>query len=234
MSIFGRAERKEVDERGRVFEWSREKHLWIYLFGFLIFSALIHGAGFYLFKVVYPPVVRQDKHPGSIQVLDSSDQATRALLRQLTDRSIYLQPPSARSDVRMRIDPSLIHFSPAFRQFDLELVRPPSELPGPGLPEPLAPIEAPESEGKIILGDGLKDRVIAPWSLLEDFITSAKDVPKIRCEIEVATDGSVKVLSLEGDLNQEEKADLSAAITSTLRFLPTKQLARGWFETDRK
>ena len=69
MRIFGRAAvEEEPDERGKVFNWTREKRIWVHLTAFLLFSILIHGSGFYLFKVVYPSPVRVEPEPDGITV----------------------------------------------------------------------------------------------------------------------------------------------------------------------
>ncbi len=231
MGFFGRATLEE-DERGRVFTWTREKRVWLHLSAFLLFSVLIHGSGFYLFKVVYPSPVRGGTEPDGITVMEPTDPATRSVLQRLSDRTVYLLPPSARSDLRVRQDPNRVHFTPAFHRAELKLVPPPSLVAGPGLVEPL-PSSADGSAAakvRVKIDPALAGRAFAPWSVLHDYLALAEAVPSVRCSIEIAPGGEVRVLSVDAALESAEKRDLVAVIESTLRFVPADAPASGWIE----
>ncbi len=234
MGLFDRIVDEE-EERGRVFTWARDKRVWMHLLAFLLFSVIIHGSGFYLFKVVYPSPVRVEAEPDGITVMEPSDPVTRSTLQRLSDRTIYLMAPSARSELRVRQETHPVHFTPAFRRADLKLAPPPALLPGPGKVEPLPPSahdETPRTEERVPvkLDPALAKRSLAPWSVLHDYLALAEAVPSVRCSIEVAPGGEVRVLSLDAALAEGEKRELVAVIESTLRFLPAAETAQGWIE----
>jgi len=232
MRIFGRAVEEEPDERGKVFNWTREKRIWVHLTAFLLFSILIHGSGFYLFKVVYPSPTRIEPEPDGITVMKSDDPATRTLLQRLSDRTIYLMPPSAQADERVRLEAHRVRFAPAFQKVEPALLPPASTAPGPGLPEPL-PLSDPgpaSSELRVKLDPTLASRPLAPWSILHDYLALAEELPAAKVTFEIAPDGGVKVDEVEAALEASEKRELATVIESTLRFVPADGPARGWIE----
>lgn len=230
MSFFSKTITDDGDQRGRVFQWARESRVWMHLTAFLIFSALVHGAGFYMFKVVYPSPMREAVQPATIQVLTPTDPNVRSLLSKLSDRSIYLTAPSAGSDLRKRIAADPIRFSPSFPGLEVEPVPPSSLRLSPGAPESIAGINAPVGLSRVKLGPDLTDCVVAPWSLLDDFVAAASDLPLVRCHLEVTAEGKVRVESITGELDELEKYDLGQAVESTLRFQPSPTVKKGWIE----
>ena len=240
MAFFGRTVfEEEPDERGKVFTWTREKRIWMHLSAFLVFSVLVHGSGFYLFKVVYPSPVRIEADPDGITVLEPTDPAVRSVLQRLSDRTIFLLPPSAQSEVRLRLEEQRVRFTPAFQRAELQLVPPPSFKDGPGLPEALPPIpgvlpggEVGDLAGavRIKLDPALADRGYAPWSILHDYLRLADSLPQVRLLITIAPGGEVSVTGVEAALEASEKRELSAVIESTLRFVPASDPASGWIE----
>lgn len=234
MGFFGRTVLEE-DERGRVFTWTREKRVWLHLSAFLLFSVLIHGSGFYLFKVVYPSPVRIETEPNGITVMEPTDPATRSVLQRLSDRTVYLLPPSARSDLRVRQDSSRVNFTPAFQRAELKLVPPPSLTTGPGLVEPLPPSASDgaadgAAKVRVKVDPALAGRAFAPWSIFHDYLALADAVPSVRCSIEIAPGGEVRVLAVDAALEGAEKGDLIAVIESTLRFVAADAPVSGWIE----
>jgi hypothetical protein len=234
MGFFSKTVEEDEDERGKVFTWAKDRRLWMHLSAFLLFSVIIHGSGFYLFKVVYPSPVRVKPDPDAIQVLESDDPAARALLQRLADRSIYLLPPSARSEVRLRLESGKIHFTPGFQRAGLDLLPPPSLEPGPGLVEPVAvtPPASSRADGRVFLkvDPALEERPIAPWSVLHDYLGLAEAIPAVRFAITIAPGGEVEVTGIEGRLEEPEKAELATVVESTLRFLPSSGTVTGWIE----
>jgi hypothetical protein len=233
MRMFGRAVvEEEPDERGKVFNWTREKRIWVHLTAFLLFSVLIHGSGFYLFKVVYPSPVRVEPEPDGITVMKSDDPATRTVLQRLADRTIFLMPPSAQAEERVRLESRRVRFTPAFQKTELALLPPASMSAGPGVPEPL-PLSDP-GQGmmavQVKLDPSLASRPLAPWSILHDYLALAEELPAARMMLEIAADGGVKVGSVEAALEDSEKRELAAVIESTLRFLPAAAPSTGWIE----
>jgi hypothetical protein len=234
MGLFNKTVEEDDDERGKVFSWAKDKRLWMHLSAFLLFSVIIHGSGFYLFKVVYPSPVRIEPDPDAIQVIESADPAARALLQRLADRAIYLLPPSASSDVRLRLESGKIRFAPGFQRAGLELLPPPSLEPGPGLVEPVAvtPPVSNRADGRVFLkvDPALEDRPLAPWSVLHDYLGLAGAIPTVRFSITIAAGGEVEVTGVEGKLEEPEKQELANVVESTLRFLPASGASSGWIE----
>lgn len=234
MGLFSKTVDEDTDERGKVFAWAKDKRVWMHLSAFLLFSVIIHGSGFYLFKVVYPSPVRVEPDPDAIQVLETDDPAARAVLQRLADRTIYLLPPSNRSEVRLGLDSSRIRFAPAFQTAELELLRPASLEPGPGLVEPIA-ATAPASKpaaGRVFvkIDPALEERPLAPWSVLHDYLGLAEAIPTMRFEITIAPGGEVDVTRVEGALEEPGKEELATVVESTLRFVPAANSTSGWIE----
>ncbi|MBL9157946.1 MAG: hypothetical protein JNJ70_10760 [Verrucomicrobiales bacterium] len=233
MGFFGRAAvEEEPDERGKVFNWAREKRIWVHLTAFLFFSILIHGSGFYLFKVVYPSPVRVEPEPDGILVMKSDDPATRSVLQRLADRTIFLMPPSAQAEERVRLESHRVRFTPAFQKTELALLPPPSMTSGPGLPQPL-PATDPGQGTPVVpvkIDPALAGRPLAPWSILHDYLALAEELPAARLTLEIAPGGEVKVSTVEAALEESEKRDLASVIESILRFQPAPGPATGWIE----
>lgn len=235
MAFFRKTE-VDPDERGKVFTWTRDKRLWMHLTAFLIFSILIHGSGFYLFKVVYPSPVRVEAEPESITVMDASDPATRSVLQRLSDRTVFLAAPSADSDVRVRLEEQQVHFTPAFQSTDLEPIPPESLRDGPGLPDPLPPSHGATADdaivesGPIRRDEQLGQRAYAPWSLFQDYLALAETLPRVRMRIEVSPGGEVRVVEQGSELGEIEKRELAEVVESTLRFVPSSGTVTGWIE----
>mgnify|MGYP001241897778 CR=1 FL=1 len=244
MGLFSKTIEEDADERGRVFAWAKEKRVWMHLAAFLLFSVIIHGSGFYLFKVVYPSPVRVEPKPDAIQVIENDDPAARALLQRLADRTIYLSPPSAQSEVRPGLESGKIHFAPAFQRTELELLPPASleantglEGPGPegpGLEGSLAsalPSTRPIDARIFVKVDpSLVDRPLAPWSLLHDYLGLAGTIPAARLEITISPGGEVEVAGVDGPMDSSGKEELATVVESTLRFVPASDSAKGWIE----
>jgi hypothetical protein len=223
----------EQEERGRVFHWDMEKRVWLYLSAFLLFSLIIHGSGFYLFKVVYPSPNRIEQKPDSIKILDPSNPAVRSVLQRISDRTIYLLPPSAQSSVRVNLDLIRVRFHPAFQRTEPELLPPPSAASIADRPEPLGVLPPPEygnAEINLKLSPSLVTRAVAPWSIMDDYLGTALSLPLFRVNLDVTPDGKVAVTGVDAALEEAEKSELAAIIESTLRFVPENEFVSGWME----
>lgn len=224
------------DERGKVFLWARDRGGWIHLVAFLLFSGLIHGSGFYFFKVVYPSPVRAGKEPDSITVMDATNPAVRTVLQRISDRTIFLLPPSAQTGVRIGLETRPVRFTPSFQRAELGLMRPPPEasMPGPMIPlninEEGDRIELKVAGFPVKLDPGLAERPIAPWSIMHDYLSAAADLPLLHFDLEIDPGGNVRVTKVEAELESSEKAGLARVIESTLRFTPSSQSNTGWIE----
>lgn len=227
---------EEQDERGKVFQWAREKRTWLHITAFLLFSIIVHGSGFYLFKVVYPSPVRVEARPDAITILDATNPAVRSVLQRISDRTIFLMPPSSQSEVRVRLEDHRVRFTPAFQRTELELKAPPLPAAIPGVIEPLEPDFAAADAGtppggiRVKLDPSLVDRPIAPWSIMNDYLSTAVSLPLLRIDLEIAPDGGVRVTGVRAELEDSEKAELATVIESTLRFVPATVVETGWIE----
>ena len=203
---------------------------------FLLFSVVIHGSGFYLFKVVYPFPVREVNEPDQITVLDSSDPAVRTVLQRITDRTIYLLPPSGDTDVRVGLDARQVRFTPAFQRNDMELRKPTSAAAVPGLTLPLEPEQKSGENGAPIaslhmkVDPALSVRELAPWSIMHDYLGAPVILPLMRIQLEIAPVGEVDVTGVEAGLSESEKLEIAQVIESTLRFSPASESDSGWIE----
>lgn len=215
-----------------LFHWAQNRRTWLYLGGFLFFSTVIHGAGFYLFQVVYPTPSRVEPAEGKITVLNSGDPSIRDLLQRVQDRSVYFLPVSRDSDVRIELEDSLIPFSPSYGEVSKELIPPeyPWSLPFTGRQavqeldsnDPLISKVEVEREGDLL------DREFAPWSIFKEYLRRAEWIPEIRIRILVEPDGSTSVLEIQGDVEEEAQTELFEVIASTLRFKPREGQSDGW------
>jgi hypothetical protein len=227
---------EEQDERGKVFQWAREKRTWLHIVAFLLFSIIVHGSGFYLFKVVYPSPVRVEPRPDAITILDTTNPAVRSVLQRISDRTIFLMPPSSQSEVRVRLEDHRVRFTPAFQRTEIELKAPPLPAAIPGVIEPLEPDFAASDAGtpaagiRVKLDPSLVDRPIAPWSIMDDYLSTAVSLPLLRIDLEIAPDGGVRVTGVRAELEDSEKAELATVIESTLRFIPATAVETGWIE----
>jgi hypothetical protein len=227
---------EEQDERGKVFQWAREKRTWLHIIAFLLFSIIVHGSGFYLFKVVYPSPVRVEPRPDAITILDTTNPAVRSVLQRISDRTIFLLPPSSQSEVRVRLEDHRVRFTPAFQRTEIELKAPPLPAAIPGVIEPLEhdagspPGGAPPGGIRVKLAPSLVDRPVAPWSIMDDYLSTAESLPLLRIDLEIAPDGGVRVTGVRAELEDSEKAEVATVIESTLRFVPATEVETGWIE----
>ena len=224
----------ESEGSASIFNWSRDNRLWMHFSAFMLFSFLIHGAGFYLFKVVYPSPVRGETKPGSVTILNPSDPAVRSLMQRVSDRTVFLFPPSNESQARVGIDLAPVRFTPAFQNLELDLKAMPEYGDSSTLWEdskaiPIA-LRDKSTPLEIQMEGPLKKRGIAPWSIMRDYLQTAEGLPNFRSHVEVSKDGKVKVLELVGEFQEEDRSDLATVLEFTLRFLPGQNATQGWVD----
>lgn len=225
------ARRREIDEdSGGIFHWTRDRRVWMHLTAFFMVSFVVHGAGFYLFKVVYPTPERAETNSGAITLLNPSDPGVRAVLQRIEDRTVFLLPPSSRAKVRLGLEESRVRFIPAFSRTDLELQEPPAVDPVWRKVDDSTLLNAPPNRVELKLEPSLSAREVAPWSTIEEYFAMAEVIPEFRAQVAVAPDGKVSVEDVESGLDATEEAGLSEVIASTLRFLPADSTDRGWIE----
>ena len=215
-----------------IFSWSKDRLGWLFLTAFTIFSVTIHGAGFYLFQVVYPAPTRVDPTMQSVSILDESNPEVRSLFQRLKDRTVYLKAPSEQSDVRVRLQDHEVRFLPSFQSTKVEPI--PPEYPWSLSLREATSIELPEvnKKGESLgsFDDSLDGRQVAPWSILEDYLERAEAVPAFRARLRVLPGGDVRVIKIDAELEEENRRELIAVIESTLRFLPAEIASEGWMD----
>tara|TARA_R110002096_G_scaffold23303_14_gene74277 strand:+ start:4350 stop:5063 length:714 start_codon:yes stop_codon:yes gene_type:complete len=226
---------KEQPVDAFVFSWAKDRLTWLYVTAFLIFSVTIHGAGFYLFQVVYPAPVRLEPEQESLTVMDVSDPEVRSLFQRLQDRTVYLVSPSGQSDVRIRLEDHQVRFTPSFQRADVEPIPPlyPWSLSPHVVDDTLRPDPSylnQKTKSAMTFDAALSAREVAPWSILNDYLGRAEEVPAFRAEIEVSLDGLVTVIQIDSNLEESDRNELIQVIESTLRFRPGDSKITGWLD----
>lgn len=222
----------EDREMATVFNWTRNRKTWVHLVSFLVFSVLIHGAGFYLFQVIYPSPLRVEPEGDAISFLDPADPSVRALLQRIEDRTVYLIPPSERSGDRVSLDEMEVRFTPSFRGGEISPVplrydwTMPPKLNLPGGP-PLGERAGAQSGVAFEKSGGLRAREIAPWSIMEDYLSRADWLPELGLTLRVDREGMVEVTEIRGQLEEDDRADFKRVVESTLRFVPAESESEG-------
>ena len=215
-----------------IFSWSKDRLGWLYLTAFTMFSVMIHGAGFYLFQVVYPAPTRVDPTMQSVSILDESNPEVRSQFQRLKDRTVYLTAPSEQSDVRVRLQDHEVRFLPSFQSIKVEPI--PPDYPWSLSLREAKVIALPETNKKgeslASFDDSLGECRVAPWSLFEDYLERAEAVPAFRVRLRVLPDGDVRVIKIEAELEEENRRKLIEVIESTLRFLPSEIASEGWMD----
>ena len=228
--------RRRKGDASSIFDWAKDRRGLLHITNFLMFSVLVHGAGFYLFQVTYPPPVRVEPTADVLTMLDGEDLEVRSLLQRVEDRTVVLRPPSEGSKVRVDLSDHQVRFEPTF--LGSETATPDSRrevlaqqvLAGRFKgSRPVVGLLTPQT---VQLGCDalLAERKIAPWSLLEDYLRSVEGLPEFRAEVTVGPDGGVEVMQITPAFGQESEAALRELIEATLRFVPGQDSSLGWIE----
>jgi hypothetical protein len=222
--------------RATLFAWGRERYLILQIAAFAVLSLIIHGAGFYLFRVAYPPPVLYDAEPDAIAIIDRADPASREILREIRDRAVYLHPPSAEllgatglprpEDFEIRFVPALPEIEAGIRDAVYPWSLPPAIDVSPANP----PRDSGAPAGDLVLGGGLESLSLAPWSILGEYLRRADGMPRLRLELTAQPSGEVQVGSVAPQLEPADRDALAGLVEGTLRFLPTDSATTGWIE----
>ncbi len=235
MGLFGKRKKKQdvgSDDPPFTFSWKKPRNTALHLAMFLLFSTLVHTTSFYLFQVVYPDPVRAEPVTERITILDSRNPVVRSAMERVKDRSIYLQAPSSDANVRLRLQDFSARFTPTFQEAK-PVFLPPVESPGISSSSTSRFADGEKFENLFLLSGNLKSRGLAPWSVLNDYLAAAGEVPGVRLNIAVSADGQIETAQTEGGgLTEEEKSGFARVIQSTLRFQPVEKAEsdKGWIE----
>ncbi len=233
-----RKEKRHQISEWFIFSWIPEKNTLRTLTAFGIFSAVIHFIGFYLFQVVYPEPVRSELRPDRLLLLDTGSPEVRTFLERIQDRNIYLEPPSANSESRVRLSDYAVRFVPSFAETDPV----PKRLERHGdvlrseIPEPASSLEVENWRNRVIFSDSLIRRGIAPQSIFDDYLDFVPNLPPLRVNLSVASDGRPVHVAVLGEISSEDGEILAEAIRETLRFQPAPGDGvpdPGWMELGR-
>ena len=224
-------------EMDSVFNWTKNQRAWMYLTGFLFFSLIIHGAGFYLFKVVYPAPTRIEAKGESITLMDPTDPGVRALMKRIEDRTVFLFPPSKDAGIRVEIGEGDVRYSPSYRDANLELKQPsyPWSLP-PAIDTVMPPagLNAPQPRFDVAFLGAISECKVAPWSILQDYLEQLDALPSLSVKLSVLRDGTVAVAGVEGDMSESDRKKFADVVETTLRFLPVDDPVEGRIRIQKK
>ena len=216
-----------------IFHWLGERNTTRTIIAFLIFSAVIHFIGLYLFIFEYPT---KDKKTSSnqITILDPSKVEVRAYLERIRDRTVYLEPASNSSTSQVKLSDYAIRFAPSFAEVkpDVKRASPVDEVVQFEIPDYPARMVGRDFVNPVRFSPNLTKRGVAPHSILDDYLSLFPELPKLRIPLEVDSAGvPVAVLVTEG--SEADRKLLEEAIGSSLRFNPGSEaegLAPGWME----
>jgi hypothetical protein len=127
-----------------LFSWEPPRRRQIALATFLALSLVGHALCFYVFQIVYPPIVSLLPPPARVGVITSGSEDGRTLLRwiEAEDPALALttqRPPEARLRVLPRVEhvPSYLAVQPALKEIPLP------QVPDLGIPDSQPPGAAP-------------------------------------------------------------------------------------------
>jgi hypothetical protein len=145
----------------------------------------------------------------------------------------FLLHPSEVSDVQMSIDELSVRFTPSFQTTGMSLEEPvfPWTMP-PSAEVIAANISASEEafESAVVLSaqGELVHREVAPWSILEDYLGLAEQIPAMRLKVTVNEEGMVTVEDVESEFDAQAEGEIKQVVESTLRYLPEARSSSGW------
>jgi hypothetical protein len=126
-----------------LFSWEPPRRRQLALAAFLALSLVAHALCFYVFQIVYPPIVSLLPPPARISVITSSSEEGRTLLRWINAEDPALafttqRPPEARLRALPEVEhvPSYLAVEPALKEI-------PSEVSNLRLPDSQPPGAAP-------------------------------------------------------------------------------------------
>lgn len=206
------------------FSWLPERNTIRTLLAFLIFSAVIHFLGFYLFIVEYPES-KTEFRSDSITLLDPNDIEVQAFLRRIEDRVVHLEPASSQSTTQVKLSDYAIRFAPSFAEVKPTLKPPADNDVLSDFETPFQPIKIPGQDWKNALrfSRNLEKRGVAPHTILDEYLSLFDILPQLRINLTVAPDGKPIDVQVPGAAPDQEKAILAEAIRSTLRFNPVSE-----------
>ncbi len=126
-----------------LFSWEPPRRRQLALAAFLALSLVAHALCFYVFQIVYPPIISLLPPPARVSVITSSSEEGRTLLRWINAEDPALafttqRPPEARLRALPEVEhvPSYLAVEPALKEI-------PAEAPNLPIPDSQPPRAAP-------------------------------------------------------------------------------------------
>lgn len=233
-----------------MFAWSGGKSLVANFSVFLGVAVLIHLFGFYLFQVVYPVTARVEPVPSRVRILDPTEPAVAALMRQVDDRLIFLRSSAADSEARVSLADFSVEFQPSFVGRDLAYRPIPlaeaTREAGQGMEAVLPPLNRTEVMTSSLLriwrvGGGLAAREVRRPEALDEAIAQFgfRNEDRVRLSLSVDRRGDLRTVRPAEEEAYPRIDELVVLIRTHLRFEretgpPGEEgLEQGWLELGR-
>lgn len=192
---------------GLLFRWERPRRRKVAIAGFLFASAALHALCFYIFQVVYPPVISLLPPPAQVSViaptspeartflnwLEAEDPALASRTQRPTDARAFQLPKLAHIPSYQAVPPNLRELPPRRTTHAAPSAMPPAPVPIAPAANPAPPLRAPTV---LLFSDELRELPVAHPEL--KFRASSRDAPEsARFRIAVDSLGTVRYSFLE-------------------------------------
>ena len=221
----------ETVETSLLFNWDAPRSRQMTVLAFIAASLVLHALCFYVFQIVYRPALVLLPPPARVNLITSSSEEGRSLLRWIEAEdpalaSATLRPPEARG----RALPKLQHV-PSYLSEEPQLKEPPPLVvdlrpPSPQPPGPVAmryrqvPLRAVVVTTAVTFSEELRDFGEAQFPSKKFSASSNEQPESVRFRIAVGPRGEVRYcfpLNSSGDAALDEQARKHLALT---RFTP--------------
>lgn len=202
-----------------LFKWERPRRRKAVIAGFLLGSVLLHAFCFYLFQVVYPPVISLSPPPARVSLIAPNSPEAQTFLNWLEAEDPAVASQTQRpADARAFQLPKLVHI-PSYLAVPPQLKEPPpvSELPAtpsampPGpvpMPQPAQPANVPVAPTRLIFSNELSGRPVSHPVL--KFHASLRETPQsARFSFALDASGVIRYILIEqssGDAALDDQA----------------------------
>jgi hypothetical protein len=203
-----------------IFEWDTRRGRRVSLFSFIAASAALHTLCFYLFQIIYPPIVALLPPPARVSLITADSEEGRLLLRWVEAEDPALSSTTQRPDATgSSLPPEPAHVAsylrrqPALKQ--LPPYRPDLRIPSAQPPGPVAlPRVAPPSPASTVASRlrfaPAADSLGAPQIPDLKFVASSKEPPAAaQFHVGIGAHGAVDYCFLQsssGDPTLDEQA----------------------------
>jgi outer membrane biosynthesis protein TonB len=223
--------RSETAETPLIFNWDAPSSRQLTILAFIAASLVLHALCFYLFQIVYRPAIVLLPPPARVNLITSSSEEGRTLLRWIEAEdpalaSATLRPPEARGRALPKLQhvPSYLSEEPQLREPPPLVVdlRPPSPQPPGPVPMQHRQVrpKATAVTTAIAFSEELRDFGAAEFPATKFSAATNEQPESIRFRIAVGRRGEVRYcfpVNSSGDAALDEQARKYLALT---RFAP--------------